>query len=480
MNFMPLDVKGRINMNDLSIKEMFCRPTDERALLSFAMQDIEYYYNITSVLSPGDFLYSQHEMLILAMQSALSRGAETLDAQMIISECNANGIMDNVGGLAYIKSINNMKVSPKNFQVFLSAVAEASTKYRLYSLLQDNISNVASNSKEGLNSVDLISQTETDILDLSMRGVNIDEPKNLDDGLHEWIEERRKNEILLSGMSTGFPILDKQIDGMIPGTLLIVAARKKMGKSAFLTNVAIHAAIREHVPVLYVDTELTFNEWRTRALAVISGLPERDIKHGGYSDEAYQKLIKAEKLINKTKLLHEYMPGYSVDKLVALYKKYKHKEKIGLIVFDYLKEPDSSSVERQRKEYQILGDVTTKLKDLAGQLEIPALTAVQLNRDNDIADSDRIARYGDVICHWGVREDKEREEGGHDCGTHKLVIKDTRRGGTTSAHGIGYFFFKEQLVIREVAADKQYFADFNKVQNADNAGSFKDYDEELL
>jgi len=480
MNFTQSEERERISMDDLTIKEMFCRPTDERALLALAMQDIEFYYNIISVLSPKDFLYSQHEMLLLIMQSALSHGAQSFDTQMIISECNANGVMDNVGGIPYIKSISNMKISPKNFHVFLSAVAEASTKYNLYLILQNNLSNIVNNSKEGLASVDLLSQAESDILDLAMRGINVDEPKNLGDGLLEWIEEHRKNEIILSGMSTGYPILDKQIDGMIPGTLLIVAARKKMGKSSLLTNVAVHAAVRERVPVLYVDTELTFTEWRTRAIAVVSGLPERDIKHGGYSDEAYQKLLKAEKLISKAKLLHEYMPGYSVDKLVALYKKYKHKEKIGLIVFDYLKEPDSSSIERQRKEYQVLGDVTTKLKDLAGQLDIPAITAVQLNRDNDIADSDRIARYGDVICHWGVRDAKEIEEGGRSCGTHKLVIKDTRRGGATSEHGIGYFFFKEQVTIKEVAADKQYFYDFNKVQNADSAGNIEDYDEELL
>ena len=467
-------------MHDLQVKEMFCRPTDERALLAYAMRDVQNYYNITSMLSPSDFLYSQHEMLLMVMQSALSKGADNFDTELLIAECNANGVMDNVGGIQYLKSINSMKVSPKNFPVFLASVAESATKYQLYTILQQNVSDVASNAKEGLPSIDLLSQAEANILDLSMRGVNIDEPINLADGLKEWLEERRKNLITLSGMSTGYPILDKQIDGMIPSTLLIIAARLKMGKSAILTNIATHVAVRERTPVLYVDTELRFEEWRTRALANVSGVKEREIKHGGYSDETYRKLLKAEELIDKSTFLHEYMPGYSVDKLVALYKKYKHKEDIGLIVFDYLKEPDSSSTDRQRKEYQILGDVTTKLKDLAGQLDIPALTAVQLNRDNDIADSDKIARYGDVICHWTTRDDDEQEEGGVSSGTHKLVVKDTRRGGATSKHGIGYFFFKEQLIVKEVPADKQYFSDFNKVENADSAGSIEDYDKELL
>ena len=131
---------------------------------------------------------------------------------------------------------------------------------------------------------------------------------------------------------------------------------------------------------------------------------------------------------------------------------------------------------RQRKEYQILGDVTTKLKDLAGQLNIPALTAVQLNRDNDVADSDRIARYADVICFWSGRDTEEMKTGGAECGSHKLVIKDTRRGGATSKEGIGYMFFKENLKIREVPIDRQYFANFDKVVNDDSATEGVNYD----
>lgn len=467
-------------MHELQVKELFCRPTDERALLAYAMRDVDNFYSITSKLSSSDFLYSQHEMLMLVLTSILSKGATKFDVEMIISECNAGGVLDNVGGIPYLRSISSMKVSPENLNVYLSAVAEASTKFRLYSILQEQISTISGNAKEGLSAIDLLSAAESNILELSMKGLNIDEPKDLGDGLLEWLEERRDNKIELSGLSTGYPILNRQIDGMVPGTLLIIAARKKMGKSAFLTNVATYVAYRERYPVLYVDTELSFNEWRPRAIAIMAGVEEREIKHGGYDDNSYKKLLQAEQIIQKGKLFHEYMPGYSVDKLVALYKKYRHKEKIGLIVFDYLKEPESSSVDRQRKEYQVLGDVTTKLKDLAGQLDIPALTAVQLNRDNDIADSDRIARYGDVICHWGERTKEEMEEGGATCGPFKLTIRDTRRGGTTSEHGIGYNFFKEQLTIKEVVADKQYFSAFDKVVNANSSGKLEDYDQELL
>lgn len=470
-------------MSELKIKEMFCRPTDERALIAYCMKDLANYFAVCTKLTPSDFLYSQHEMTMLLFESLIAKGAEKFETNLIIAEATANGVIDVIGGIKYIKTISSMQVDDGNFELYFKAVLEASTKYKLYSILLDKANKIEKNAKDGIESSELLSGVESSILDLSMTGLNINEPINLGDGLEDYINSLRYNKIELSGLSTGYPILDKQIDGMVPGTLLVVAARKKQGKSTFLSNIAVHVAYRLGIPVLYVDTELSFPEWRSRALATISGVRERDIKHGGYDDITYNKLMKASTLIDKGRLFHEYMPGYSVDKLVALYKKYKHKEKIGLIVFDYLKEPDSASVDKQRKEYQILGDVTTKLKDLAGQLNIPALTAVQLNRTNDIADSDRIARYADVICFWGDRPEDEIQEGGIECGSHKIVIKDTRRGGATSNYGIGYVFFKEFLKIREVPIDRQYFTNFDKVVNEDSVTkgvSYAGYEDEEL
>lgn len=466
-------------MHNIKVKEMFCKPAEERALINYCMNDLTNYFAVCSKLEPKDFLYSQHEMIMMLFAKLASKGVEKFELNMLIAEATAEGVLESLGGIQYLQTISNINVAQKNFDVYLSSVFEAATKYKLYSLMTGKVDQIEQNAKDGVSSSDLLSSVEADILDLSMSGLSINEPINLGEGLAEYIEELKDKKIELSGVSTGYPILDKQIDGMVPGTLQVIAARKKMGKSTFLTNIALHVAYRLRLPVLYVDTELSFNEWRSRALAAISGVRERDIKHGNYDTVTCSKLTKILELVEKGKLFHEYMPGYSVDKLVALYKKYHYKEKIGLIVFDYLKEPDSTSVDRQRKEYQLLGDVTTKLKDLAGQLNIPALTAVQLNRDNDVADSDRIARYADIVCHWGVRDAKEIEEGGLACGSHKLEIRDTRRGGATSDKGIGYKFFKDTLSIKEVAIDKQYFGHFDKVVNHDSA-SYEGYEDEEL
>lgn len=457
-------------MDQSTMREMFCRPTDERALLSYCLKDIDYYYDLMSKMDQNDFLYYDHSVIFTLLGSLTNQGAESFDLPMIINTAQQIDVLKSIGGVDYLKSISDMVVSKKNYDVYLKGVLESSTKFKLYHMLQKNLALIEGNAKDGEDSADLIGAIENNVLDLSTESRAISEPRDLGDGLRELIDERRANPVKQMGLSTGFSILDRQIDGLVPGTLTVISARPKMGKSSFLSNIATYVAYRQNVPLLYVDTEMPYEQWRDRAIASMSGIRERDIKHGGYDDETYNRILdKCIRLVEKGKLFHEFMPGYSVDKLVALYKKYKLKHNIGLMIFDYIKEPDSSSLERQRKEYQILGDVTTKLKDLAGELSIPALTAVQINRSNAIADSDRIARYADVIGQFMLKSPEELEAGGDKGGTHKLVIRETRRGGMTPEEGIGYKFYKERLLVMEVDNHDQLVPYGEKVVNYGSA-----------
>lgn len=431
----------------------------EMGILSLALKDINVFYDIMSKVDQNDFLNKKNHLLFVTLKQLHDKGVKAFDSVLVLDELKQNGVSKIISA-DYIRTITqDILFDRSNLNIYCSRLIEARTKYSLYLSLQDSLSEIIESlSDKNISSIDLMGKVQNSILDLSVESKAIKEPQSFADGLLEYIESRRDAESGVIGVPTGFPILDTQIDGLIPGTLFIVAARKKMGKSAFLTNMACNMAVLNKKPLLYVDTEMTYPEWRNRVLAILTGIEERVIKHGGYNDETYSMLMrKAEKIVKDVKLFHQYMPGYSTDKITALFKKYKIKEDIGVGFFDYIKEPDSSSVDRQRKEYQILGDVTTRLKDLAGELNIPFVSAIQLNRQGDVADSDRVARYGDVISFWQHQKSEDIESKGHRIGGYKLVIKDSRRGGQTSEDGIGFYFHKKQISIREVPVADQLF-----------------------
>lgn len=449
-------------------KSRFCLPFVERSLLCLAINSQDCYYDLVTKITEKDFLDEANASLFIVLNSLHAKGIQQFDLAAIVDESRRLGIEASVGGLKYIRAITNMDIDASNLSVYIKQLLNASTLLKLYTSLNKQSQNVLTSVEASNADVEsLLSKVEYDIITLSSESKAIAEPINLSEGLEEFVQERMDNKVDITGISTGFPILDKMIDGLIPGTLFIVAARMKEGKSALLTQMALNIGVTQKIPLLYVDTELTFNEWRTRALASISGVPERAIKHGNLDNAQYSRIKKAVININKANIFHHYMPGYTVDKLVTLFTKYKLKENIGTAFFDYLKEPDSASLDRNRKEYQVLGDVTTRLKDLAGKLNIPVLTAVQLNRANEVADSDRVARYGDIVTMWSTKYDKEEDKkedlvaGSYRKDTHKLVVRTTRRGGSTGEEGINYQFTKRILAIKELPPHLQP-KDFDK------------------
>ncbi len=431
------------------IKEMFCRPVYERALLSYCFKSIEDYYIIAAAVSDKDFLRPEHRLIWVIMAALVKRGATKFDVSMIINEAAQNNVLKDIGGYEYLMSIVGMDLTEANIQYYIEKILDSSTKFQLYMRLNYELRKIGNDAaNEDILAIDMLGKVTNEMLSLSMKSKAVKEATDLADGIEEYIEERKVNPIEYCGLSTGFAILDKRIDGLVPGTLTVFCARPKQGKSTFLSNIGSYIAYHLHKPVLYVDTEMPFDQWRSRIIAMLSGVPERRIRHGGYSEKEYYNIQQALKLIKTGKFFHEYMPGYSIDKLAAIYKKYKHVEDIGLAVFDYIKAPPGTNF-RNKKEYQILGDVTTALKDLAGELDIPFLCANQINRQDDIADSDRILRYADVLMFFKPKEMEELEQGGRQAGTYKLVIQHSRRGGTTPIEGIGYEFIKRTLQINE-------------------------------
>jgi len=454
--------RGNIISNTASSNSYnFCDASNERSILAIISHNEDAFFSVLSRVTENDFLAPESKAYFSILCLLNSSGYSKFTKMLLIKTSADLGYTD-LCSESFVDAILNVPPAFDNLNNFINKLVDDSTKYQLFMNLTTHTDAVLTNACAigTKSSDDLINTLQSDLISLSIHSEAISEPKHISEGLTEYLESIMDVHTPVIGLSTGFPILDKVIDGLIPGTLMIVAARKKMGKSTVLTNIAANVAVNDGLPTLYVDTEMTFKEWRDRVLGIISGVQERTIKHGGFKNdkEVLKRIFDAAKYLEKSKLFHHYLPGYNLEKITSLYKKYKFKEDIKLGVFDYIKEPESSSIEAGRKEYQILGDVTTRLKDLSGQLNIPFIAAVQVNRSGDVADSDRVARYGDIVAFWGLRDLKRAEEEAIDldlAGHYSLCIRDTRRGGTTGEWGIGFKFKKTKLKILEVSQENQ-------------------------
>ena len=446
--------------------------TIERIILANSVVSYNNFIHVLSFLTDADFMLPFNKLLFRACCSIYKYEVPSIDKLTLINEILnyfTIGKKDNIIRVCEEEKLNkitniNIQIDAlydiakgfdfTNIDLYLKKLINISKKNKLMSYLDSKADNLEKDLiNHDVKSLDVINNVEFGLLNLMQNDNVSDDPEDIFLNMDNYVEKVLNNKVDIVGISTGFPILDNRIDGLVNGTLNVIAAFKKGGKSCMSMCIALHVAFKLGIPILYIDTEMSTEQVYPRVLSRLTKIPEKRIKRGQLNDGEKEIIALASKALHtKGKYFHKYMPGFTLEAVVALIKKYHTKYGIGLAVFDYIKagaQEDFSTI----KEYQLLGNTTIALKDLAGTLNIPILAAVQRNRSGDIADSDRIARYGDVIIILEEKTKDEIDKLGFQGGLHKLVVKYSRRGGETPIEGIGVHFRKSILSLQE--ADEQ-------------------------
>ncbi len=252
------------------------------------------------------------------------------------------------------------------------------------------------------------------------------------------------------------------------GECIVLAARMKTGKSAFILNEAIYQAMKG-VPTLVIDTELTNKVWYKRALCHISGVEFRRIRDGHWTEEESHKIHKANDIIKSLPLVHYYMPVVDMHKTYAMCKLLKYKMNLQFLCFDYIKGDDTDAFALSNK----LGQMTNILKnEIAGELDMCVLAACQLNRQNEVSSSDKIAMYASTVLRWRFKLPSEiAEDGGLDYGNVYAQIYYNRNGEMQDKdEWMNLKFIGNLMTIVDCKQNKTQDTPFDSQEEVDNDG----------
>ena len=233
----------------------------------------------------------------------------------------------------------------------------------------------------------------------------------------------RRNETGFTGLPSKFQRINNYFT-YEKGELILIKARMKMGKSAFLMNEALHK-IKCKVPTVYFDTDMNDRLFTIRVLANISGVDQKKVKDGNMSAKEQAEVDKALKLLEEAPFVHIYDPAWDKNKVITTCKILQRRMDLQFVVFDYIKSNTTSSSE----QYNELGEMCDFLHNkIAGELDLAVLAAAQLNRQNMVADSDKIERYVSVSCEWRKKTPEEIETDGSASGNCRLSVDLNRLG----------------------------------------------------
>ncbi|HEU4476459.1 MAG TPA: replicative DNA helicase [Methyloceanibacter sp.] len=221
----------------------------------------------------------------------------------------------------------------------------------------------------------------------------------------------------LSGIPTGLSDLDYKMGGLQPSDLIILAGRPAMGKTALATNIAYHVAQGLRVErnsvspsgvVGFFSLEMSAEQLATRIISEQTEIPSNEIRRGQISSEQFQRIVEVAQQMEHLPLYIDQTGGITVAQLAARARRLKRQKGLALVVVDYLQLLSGSSRRAQDGRVQEITEITTGLKALAKELNIPILALSQLSRQveqrddkrpllSDLRESGSIEQDADVV-----------------------------------------------------------------------------------
>ena len=268
----------------------------------------------------------------------------------------------------------------------------------------------------------------------------------------------------LIGSSTGFKDLDKKLQGIQDGDLIIVAGRPSMGKTSLAMNIAENVLFDDDTngSVLIFSLEMPAESLTTRLLSGMSRLDQQNVRSGMLKDDELRLLLKQSDNLKNKPLWIDDSSILSPMELRAKARRLARTEENGLslIVVDYLQlmQLPLSSENRVNQ----ISEISRSLKSLAKELSVPVVALSQLNRAveqrpnkrpimADLRDSGAIEQDADVILF--IYRDEVYNEDSEQGNKAEIIIGKQRNGPIGT---VNLTFLKELTRFENFSSDSFY------------------------
>jgi replicative DNA helicase len=377
----------------------------EQALLGAIFINNEALYRVSDFLEPKHFYEPVHQKIFELCESSI-RGGKLVTPITMKSTLPADG---NVAGMpiaTYLARLAAEATTVINAYDFGLTIRDLADKRELCSIGEDLMIRAADWRETGTASV-LIEETETKLIELthieSAKGGFMPFETAVRDAI-ELASVAYQREGHLSGISTGLRDLDSLTGGLQKSDLVIIAGRPAMGKSALAMNIAYNVAskylgvpkpdgtieTKEGGRVGFFSLEMSAEQLATRVISERAQVPSSRIRRGDITVTEFNALAETAQKIGRIPILIEESGGLSISQLVSRARRLRRQKGLDLMIVDYIQLLSGSH--KQGYSTNRVGEVTeitTKLKALAKELDIPVIALSQLSRAVESRDDKR-------------------------------------------------------------------------------------------
>ena len=419
----------------------------EQAVLGAMLISKEAIAEAAQILNPVDFYREAHRIVYEAMLD-LSNKNQAVDNLTVIEQLNKAGLLEKVGGIAFVTALANTVPTAANVIFYAKIVKEKSLMRRLI----NTATAIATMGYEDSEDADTImDKAEKMILEIAANRKTSDFTpiKQIVIDTFSKIEGLYESKGGLTGLSTGFKDLDRLTTGLQPSDLILVAARPSMGKTAFTLNIASHVAIKENKPVAFFSLEMSKEQLMQRMLCAEGLIASQRLRVGDLDEQDWQKLIAAADKFSKAPLYIDDTPGISIMELRSKARRLQQEKGLSLILIDYLQLMQGRNNKGSDNRQQEISEISRSLKSLARELNVPVIALSQLSRSvesrqikkpmlSDLRESGSLEQDADIVM-FLYREDYYNAETENKNITDVIIAK--HRNGPVDS--IQLFFHKQ-------------------------------------
>jgi len=338
---------------------------------------------------------------LLAQMYDERQAIDVITAQQRLKD---NKLLDQVGGIAYLSSLPDAVPSAANLGYYLEIVREKHLLRKMIKVCTEVVGGVYD--YEG--DVDsLMDKVERDVLRISESRAEGKSTKIKDLVIRaiDQIQSFQKSQGMLTGVGTGFKDLDKMTTGLHGGEMVVLAARPSMGKTSLAMNIAEHVALDLNLPVGVFSLEMTAESLVMRMLCSNSRVNLRNVRDGFLAERDFPRLTGSAGLLTKAPLFIDDSSGLSILQLRAKARRMHQQYGIKLFVIDYIQLLHSTARRAENRQQEI-ADISSGIKALAKELDVPIIVLSQLNREME-REKNRKPRLSDLRESGAIEQDAD-------------------------------------------------------------------------
>lgn len=388
---------------DLSYRSAPHNIEAEQALLGAILVNNDAYYRVSDFLKPEHFFEGLHRQ-IYKVASDMIRAAKRADPRTIKTFLPAEEKIGDITIAQYLALLAAEATTIINAEDYGRSIHDLATRRSLIQIGEDMV-NIAYDAPVDLPPSGQIEDAERRLFELAETGT-------YQGGFHEFSSAINTAIDLaaaafqrdggLSGISTGIHMLDQRMGGLQKSDLIILAGRPGMGKTSLATNIAFNIAHSYEGDVApdgtpkainggvvgFFSLEMSADQLATRIISEQAEVSSSKIRRGEISEADFEKLSYCAQEMQKLPLFIDETGGISIAQLAARARRLKRQRGLDVMVVDYIQLMQGSKRAGENRVQEVT-EITTGLKALAKELDVPIIALSQLSRQVEARDDKR-------------------------------------------------------------------------------------------